>query len=121
MTPARAGARPLISSIAAIWSGRSEPGTSVPALNLGSGLGGFAHDTGEGVISPYQLEHSGDLVWEIGTGYFGARTDDGDFDPAQFRDQSARDQVKSVSLKLSQGAKPGIGGVLPAAKGKSEI
>src|SRR5690625_1781998 len=107
-------------NVSAMSFGSLSP-NAVRALNRGAGLGGFAHDTGEGGISPYHLEHSGDLVWEIGTGYFGARTDDGDFDPAQFRDQSARDQVKCVSLKLSQGAKPGIGGVLPAAKVNAEI
>jgi glutamate synthase domain-containing protein 2 len=107
-------------NVSAMSFGSLSP-NAVRALNRGAGLGGFAHDTGEGGISPYHLEHGGDLVWEIGTGYFGARTDDGDFDPAQFRDQSARDQVKCVSLKLSQGAKPGIGGVLPAAKVNAEI
>ena len=107
-------------NVSAMSFGSLSP-NAVRALNRGAGLGGFAHDTGEGGISPYHLEHGGDLVWEIGTGYFGARTEDGDFDPAQFRDQSARDQVKCVSLKLSQGAKPGIGGVLPAAKVNAEI
>ena len=83
--------------------------------------GGFAHDTGEGGLSPYHLENGGDIVWEIGTGYFGARTKDGDFDPASFSDKASGDSVKCVSLKLSQGAKPGIGGVLPAAKVSQEI
>ena len=86
----------------------------------GPALGGFAHDTGEGGLSKYHRQ-GGDLVWEIGSGYFGARTEDGDFDPGKFRDTSADDQVKMVSLKLSQGAKPGIGGVLPGAKVTREI
>ena len=93
---------------------------AITALNSGARLGGFAHDTGEGGLSTYHRQ-GGDLVWEIGSGYFGARTEDGDFDPARFRDTSADDQVKMVSLKLSQGAKPGIGGVLPGAKVTREI
>ena len=91
------------------------------ALNQGAAMGGFAHDTGEGGLTEYHLRHGGDLVWEIGSGYFGARTKQGDFDPDMFRDKAAQDQVKMVSLKLSQGAKPGIGGVLPAAKVTKEI
>jgi len=93
---------------------------ALTALNAGAAIGGFAHDTGEGGISPYHRQ-GGDLVWEIGSGYFGARTDDGDFDPHAFADKAADDQVKLVSLKLSQGAKPGIGGVLPGAKVTQEI
>ena len=84
-------------------------------------MGGFAHDTCEGGRSPYHLEHGGDLVWELGTGYFGARTKDGGFNADQFRDKASHDAVKCVSLKLSQGAKPGIGGVLPGAKVTEEI
>ncbi|MGC4111741.1 MAG: FMN-binding glutamate synthase family protein [Nocardioides sp.] len=95
-------------------------GHAIEALNRGAARGGFAHDTGEGGISRYH-RHGGDLVWEIGSGYFGARTKDGDFDPAQFRDQAADPQVRMTSLKLSQGAKPGIGGVLPGAKVTAEI
>jgi glutamate synthase domain-containing protein 2 len=91
------------------------------ALNQGAKLGGFAHDTGEGGLSRYHLEGGGDLVWEIGSGYFGARTAGGDFDPSMFADKAANDAVKMVELKLSQGAKPGIGGVLPAAKVSKEI
>ena len=94
---------------------------AIRALNKGAAMGGFAHDTGEGGLSPYHLENGGDIVWEIGTGYFGARTEDGDFDPDSFRDKAAHDAVKCVSLKLSQGAKPGIGGVLPGAKVTKEI
>ncbi|WP_084077325.1 FMN-binding glutamate synthase family protein [Demequina sp. NBRC 110057] len=94
---------------------------AIRALNKGAAMGGFAHDTGEGGISPYHREHGGDLVWEIGTGYFGCRTEDGDFDPEQFAAKAQDDQVKTVSLKLSQGAKPGIGGVLPGKKVTPEI
>ena len=94
---------------------------AIRALNKGAALGGFAHDTGEGGLTPYHLENGGDLVWEIGSGYFGARTKHGDFDPGLFADKAADDRVKCVSLKLSQGAKPGIGGVLPAAKVTAEI
>jgi glutamate synthase domain-containing protein 2 len=94
---------------------------AIRALNAGAARGGFAHDTGEGGLTDYHLEHGGDLVWEIGSGYFGARTKDGDFDPEMFRDKAAHANVKCVSLKLSQGAKPGIGGVLPAAKVTAEI
>lgn len=94
---------------------------AIRALNAGAAAGGFAHDTGEGGLTQYHLEAGGDLIWELGSGYFGARTATGDFDPAKFRDKSAHPQVKCVSLKLSQGAKPGIGGVLPAAKVTQEI
>ncbi|TSD95367.1 FMN-binding glutamate synthase family protein [Skermania sp. ID1734] len=94
---------------------------ALQALNRGAALGGFAHDTGEGGLTPYHLSGGGDLVWEIGSGYFGTRTDDGRFDPAQFAEKVSHDQIKAVSLKLSQGAKPGVGGVLPAAKVSAEI
>lgn len=94
---------------------------AIRALNRGAKLGGFAHDTGEGGLSDYHLENSGDLVWEIGSGYFSTRTEGGDFDPVGFADHAARSEVKCVLLKLSQGAKPGIGGVLPGAKVTAEI
>ncbi|GIW83300.1 MAG: FMN-binding glutamate synthase family protein [Gemmatales bacterium] len=94
---------------------------AILALNLGARLGGFAHDTGEGGLTKYHLKHGGDLIWEIGSGYFGCRTRDGNFDLAAFRDKSQHDHVKCVSLKLSQGAKPGLGGVMPAAKVTPEI
>lgn len=94
---------------------------AIRALNKGAALGGFAHDTGEGGLSPYHEENGGDLIWELGTGYFGARTKDGDFDPDEFADKAGKEQVKCVSLKLSQGAKPGVGGVLPGAKVTKEI
>jgi len=93
---------------------------AIEALNRGAAAGGFAHDTGEGAISPYH-RHGGDLVWEIGSGYFGCRTPDGGFDEAEFARKAADPQVKMVHLKLSQGAKPGIGGVLPGAKVNQEI
>ncbi|MCW2786852.1 MAG: gltA [Marmoricola sp.] len=95
-------------------------GNAITALNAGAARGGFAHDTGEGGLSKYHRQ-GGDLVWELGSGYFGARTKDGDFDPEKFSATAALDQVKMVSLKLSQGAKPGIGGVLPGAKVTAEI
>ncbi len=94
---------------------------AVRALNLAAKTGGFYHDTGEGGISPYHLEHGGDLVWELGSGYFGARDARGEFDPGLFREGAARDVVKMTEIKLSQGAKPGHGGLLTAAKVSREI
>lgn len=94
---------------------------AIRALNQGAKLGGFAHDTGEGSISRYHREFGGDLIWEIGSGYFGCRTPDGRFDPDKFAVQASDPQVKMVEIKLSQGAKPGHGGVLPAAKVTPEI
>ncbi|MDN5758592.1 MAG: FMN-binding glutamate synthase family protein [Tomitella sp.] len=94
---------------------------AILALNGGAARGGFAHDTGEGGISPYHLEHGGDLIWEIGSGYFGCRTSDGHFDPEQFIPKARQPQVKCISIKLSQGAKPGLGGVLPGPKVSPEI
>jgi glutamate synthase domain-containing protein 2 len=94
---------------------------AVRALNLGAKLGDFYHDTGEGGLSPYHLENGGGLVWELGSGYFGARDKDGKFDPALFRDNATHDAVKMTEIKLSQGAKPGHGGLLPAAKVTEEI
>ncbi|MEA2393642.1 MAG: hypothetical protein QOJ82_1533 [Solirubrobacteraceae bacterium] len=91
------------------------------ALNQGAASGGFAHDTGEGGLTRYHLDGGGDIVWEIGSGYFGARTSDGGFDADEFRDKAAHEHVRCVSLKLSQGAKPGIGGVLPGVKVTAEI
>ncbi len=94
---------------------------AIRALNAGAKRGGFSHDTGEGSISPYHREMGGDIVWEIASGYFGCRTDDGRFDPQKFAVQAAADQVKMIEIKLSQGAKPGHGGMLPAAKVTKEI
>jgi len=94
---------------------------AILALNRGAKMGGFAHDTGEGSISRYHREHGGDLIWEIGSGYFGCRDADGRFDPARFADQARALQVKMVEIKLSQGAKPGHGGMLPGPKVTPEI
>lgn len=94
---------------------------AIKALNLGAKLGGFYHDTGEGGLSKHHLANGGDLVWELGSGYFGARDKDGHFDPAQFADKAANDAVKMTEIKLSQGAKPGHGGLLPGAKVTEEI
>ncbi len=94
---------------------------AIRALNKGAKAGDFFHDTGEGGISPYHREAGGDLVWEVGSGYFGCRTSSGEFDAARFADSAADPQIKMVELKLSQGAKPGHGGVLPAAKVTEEI
>ena len=94
---------------------------AIRALNKGAALGGFAHDTGEGGYSPYHREGGGDIIWEIGSGYFGCRTADGGFDPEKFRTAAANDQIKMIEIKLSQGAKPGHGGVLPGAKVTAEI
>ena len=94
---------------------------AIRSLNKGAKIGGFAHDTGEGSVSPYHKEFGGDLIWEIGSGYFGCRTLDGQFDPAKFAAVAADPQVKMIEIKLSQGAKPGHGGVLPGAKVTQEI
>jgi glutamate synthase domain-containing protein 2 len=94
---------------------------AVLAMNKGAKLGNFAQDTGEGAISPYHKVHEGDLIWEIGSGYFGCRTRNGDFDPDDFRRKSRSEQVKMVEIKISQGAKPGHGGLLPGAKVNAEI
>jgi glutamate synthase domain-containing protein 2 len=94
---------------------------AIRALNRGAQTGNFAHDTGEGSISPYHREHGGDLIWEIGSGYFGCRTNAGHFDPDSFSSQARAPQVKMIEIKLSQGAKPGHGGILPAHKVSREI
>ncbi|MFM8692396.1 MAG: FMN-binding glutamate synthase family protein [Limnohabitans sp.] len=94
---------------------------AIKALNKGAAKGGFAHDTGEGSISVHHREHGGDLVWQIASGYFGCRTPEGLFDPQRFAEQARSPQVKMIEIKLSQGAKPGHGGVLPQAKVSAEI
>ncbi len=94
---------------------------AIRALNKGAAMGGFSHDTGEGSISPYHREFGGDIVWEVASGYFGCRTKEGRFDPARFAEQAQTDQVKMIEIKLSQGAKPGHGGVLPGPKVTAEI
>lgn len=94
---------------------------AIRALNRGARAGGFYHDTGEGGISSYHRESGGDLVWEIGSGYFGCRTLDGEFDPERFARNASSPQVKMIEIKISQGAKPGHGGILPGPKVTPEI
>ena len=94
---------------------------AIRALNKGAKIGGFSHNTGEGGLSPYHLEAGGDIVWQIGTGYFGCRTEEGNFNPELFKKSAALDAVKMIEIKLSQGAKPGHGGILPAKKLTEEI
>jgi glutamate synthase domain-containing protein 2 len=94
---------------------------AIMALNSGAKRGNFAHDTGEGSISTYHREHGGDLIWEIGSGYFGCRNEDGSFSEERFIANATEPQVKMIELKLSQGAKPGHGGVLPGPKVTLEI
>ena len=94
---------------------------AVLALNEGARRGGFAHDTGEGSISRHHRANGGDLIWEIGSGYFGCRHGDGSFSEERFVENARLPQVKMVELKLSQGAKPGHGGVLPGPKVTPEI
>lgn len=96
-------------------------GAAIRALNKGAALGGFAHDTGEGSISVHHREPGGDLIWQIASGYFGCRTPEGRFDPERFAEQARSPQVRMIEVKLSQGAKPGHGGVLPQAKVSAEI
>ncbi|CAN5149801.1 FMN-binding glutamate synthase family protein [soil metagenome] len=116
-------ARPYSTSVFNIsaMSFGSLSANAIRALNAGAKKGGFSHDTGEGSISPYHLEAGGDIVWELGSGYFGCRTEQGRFDPDKFAKEAALDCVKMIEIKLSQGAKPGHGGVLPAAKVTEEI
>jgi len=94
---------------------------AVLALNGAAELGGFAHNTGEGGISPHHLSQGGDLIYQVGTGYFGSRSKDGKFSPEEFAKRANLPQVKMIELKLSQGAKPGHGGILPAKKNTPEI
>lgn len=94
---------------------------AIRALNAGARQGGFYQDTGEGGVSRYHTESGGDLVWEIGSGYFGCRNADDSFNPARFAETAALENVRMVEIKLSQGAKPGHGGILPAAKVTPEI
>ena len=94
---------------------------AVRALNMGALKGGFAHNTGEGGLSVHHREPGGDLIWQVGTGYFGCRSDQGGFSADLFQQESCLPQVKMIELKLSQGAKPGHGGILPAAKVSAEI
>lgn len=94
---------------------------AILALNGGAKDGNFAHNTGEGGLSNYHLENGGDLIWQIGTGYFGCRNAQGQFDPTLFSEKSQNDKVKMIEIKLSQGAKPGHGGILPKEKLTLEI
>ncbi|WP_412971658.1 FMN-binding glutamate synthase family protein [Glaciecola sp. MF2-115] len=94
---------------------------ALQALNKGAKLGGFYHNTGEGGVSPYHLEFGADVVWQIGTGYFGCRNDKGGFDADKFTKQASHANIKMIEIKLSQGAKPGHGGILPASKNTQEI
>jgi glutamate synthase domain-containing protein 2 len=94
---------------------------AIEALNAGAKIGQFAHNTGEGGISDYHLKHKGDLIWQIGTGYFGARDENGHFSPNAFQKNALRPEVRMIELKLSQGAKPGHGGILPGKKNTPEI
>lgn len=95
--------------------------TAIMALNKGAKLGGFAHNTGEGGLSPYHQKYGADVIWQIGTGYFGCRNESGSFDPERFAETAGLTVVKMIEIKLSQGAKPGHGGILPAAKLTEEI
>ncbi len=94
---------------------------AIRALNGGAKFGGFYHNTGEGGISSHHIDHGGDLVWQIGTGYFGCRNPDGTFNKDEFTTNAARKTVRMIEVKLSQGAKPGHGGILPAKKVTAEI
>ena len=107
-------------NISAMSYGALSP-NAILALNAGAKRGGFYHDTGEGSISTFHREHGGDLVWEIGSGYFGCRNTDGSFSPERFAENAASDQVRMIEVKLSQGAKPGHGGVLPGSKVNAAI
>src|SRR5215831_5597424 len=95
-------------------------GPAVEAINRGVALAGALQNTGEGGISDYH-RHGGELIWQIGTGYFGCRDDRGRFSIERFRESVASAKVRAIEIKLSQGAKPGLGGVLPAAKITPEI
>ncbi|MCC7332242.1 MAG: FMN-binding glutamate synthase family protein [Flavobacteriales bacterium] len=94
---------------------------AILSLNSGAKIGNFAHNTGEGGLSPYHLEPGGDIIWQIGTGYFGCRNADGTFNADLFAERAVLPNVKMIEIKLSQGAKPGHGGILPAKKVTPEI
>ena len=94
---------------------------AIRSLNGGAKIGGFYHNTGEGGVTPHHLEPGGDVVWQIGTGYFSCRSTDGRFDPEKFKQRAAHENIKMIEIKLSQGAKPSHGGILPAAKVSKEI
>jgi glutamate synthase domain-containing protein 2 len=116
-------AKPYCSSVLNIsaMSYGSLSDRAIEALSRGAARGRFAHNTGEGGVSPYHLAGGGDLIWQIGTGYFGCRASAGGFDAQAFRERVTAESIKMVEIKLSQGAKPGHGGILPAAKLTREI
>lgn len=107
-------------NISAMSFGALSP-NAIEALNLGAKIGCFFHNTGEGGVSPYHLKHGGDLVWQIGSGLFGCRTEEGEFDAEKFQNTATLPNIKMIEIKLSQGAKPGHGGVLPKSKINAEI
>lgn len=107
-------------NVSAMSFGSLSP-NALRALNKGAKRGNFAHNTGEGGVSPYHLEGGGDLIWQLGTGYFGCRKQDGNFDAEAFAEKANLDVIKMIEIKLSQGAKPSHGGILPAAKVTEEI
>ena len=107
-------------NISAMSFGALSP-NAIEALNLGAKIGHFAHNTGEGGVSPYHLKHGGDLIWQIGSGLFGCRTVGGEFDADMFKQTATLPNIKMIEIKLSQGAKPGHGGVLPKSKINAEI
>ncbi len=116
-------AKPYSASVLNI-SAMSYGSLSAPAiqsLNGGAKIGGFYHNTGEGGVSAHHLSQGGDICWQVGTGYFGCRNEDGSFSPEKFKDRSSNPQIKMIEIKLSQGAKPSHGGILPAAKVTPEI
>lgn len=94
---------------------------AIVAMNTGAKIGNFAQNTGEGGLSPYHLESGGDLIWQIGTGYYGCRTNEGKFCPDTFQEKASLEAVKMIEIKISQGAKPGHGGILPGIKNTPEI
>lgn len=94
---------------------------AVRALNIGAKRGNFYQNTGEGGLTDYHIEGGGDITWQIGTGYFGCRDAQGNFNPEKFSEKANLPNVKMIEIKLSQGAKPGHGGVLPAAKNTEQI
>ncbi|MGC1241453.1 MAG: FMN-binding glutamate synthase family protein [Chryseosolibacter sp.] len=116
-------AQPYLASVLNIsaMSFGSLSGNAVEALNSGAKIGGFAHNTGEGGISPHHTKYGGDIIWQVGTGYFGARNEEGYFSPEAFQKNATRPEVKMIELKISQGAKPGHGGILPGKKNTREI
>jgi glutamate synthase domain-containing protein 2 len=117
------GAKPYSASIFNIgaMSFGSLSANAVAALNQGAKIGGFAQNTGEGGLTSYHTSGGGDIIWQIGTGYFGCRTRDGKFSPEKFAQKARIETVRMIEIKLSQGAKPGHGGILPAAKLTKEI